>query len=157
MSSLTAIELKNQGNEYYSKHESSFAIESYTKSIELIQTNPDETCPALFVLYSNRSAAHIQDEDYYNGYEDAKESLKLQKNENFKGFYRAAVCAYHLGFIKRSQQLIKEATEIYHQNLQDYSILKLSIEKKIQCMLRWRKPIATAKKSLKNLEEIIER
>ena len=155
--SLTALQLKNQGNEHYSKNKSSLAIQSYSEAIQLVIENEEETSPPLFVLYSNRSAAHIQNEDFYCGFQDAKESLKLKKDENFKGFYRAALCGYHLGFIKRSQQLIKEATEIYHQNLGDYSNLKLSIEKKIKCILRWRKPIATAKKCLKNLEQIIEK
>ena len=155
--SLTPLELKNQGNEHYSKNESTLAIESYTESIKLVLENEENESPPLYILYSNRSAAHIQDEDYYSGYEDAKKSLKLKKDENFKGFYRAAVCAYHLGFIKQSEGLIKEATETYHQNLEDYSSLKLSIEEKIKCILKWRKPIATAKKGLKNLENIIDK
>jgi hypothetical protein len=41
----------------------------------------------------------IQDKNYYSGYEDAKHSLKLKKEENLKGFYRAAIYAYHLTFI----------------------------------------------------------
>lgn len=155
--SSSALQLKTQGNEHYSKNESTLAIESYTGAIKLVLENAEIESPPLYILYSNRSAAHIQDEDYYCGFEDAKKSLKLKKEENWKGFYRAAVCAYHLGFIKRSEELIKEATEIYHQNLEDYSTLKLSIEKKIKCILRWRKPIATAKKGLKNLENIIDK
>jgi tetratricopeptide (TPR) repeat protein len=152
--SLSPLEHKNQGNEYYSNNQPLLAIESYTKAIELLQINPEESLP-LYLLYSNRSAAYIQEKNFYDGYEDAKESLKLKRDGNFKGFYRAAVCAYHLGFVKESENLMKEATEDHHQNLLDYLNLKLSIEKKVQCMTKWRKPIATAKKSLKNLEEII--
>jgi len=152
--SLTPLELKNQGNEYYSNNQSSLAIESYTKAIELLQINPEESLP-LYLLYSNRSAAYIQEKNFYDGYEDAKESLKLKKDGNLKGFYRAAVCSYHLGFVEESKNLIKEATEDHHQNLLDYLNLKLSIEKKVQCMTKWRKPVATAKKGLKNLEQII--
>ena len=144
--SLTLLELKNQGNQYYSNNQSSLAIESYTEAIKLVHIHPEEDVP-LYVLYSNRAAAYIQDEDFYCGYEDAKESLKLKKEGNFKGFYRAAVCAYHLGFVDKSKELIKEATEDHHQNPLDYSNLKLLIEKKVECMTRWRKPVATAKKS----------
>jgi tetratricopeptide (TPR) repeat protein len=154
--SLTPLELKNQGNEYYSNNQSSLAIESYTKAIELLQINPEESLP-LYLLYSNRSAAYIQEKNFYDGYEDAKESLKLKKDGNLKGFYRAAVCSYHLGFVEESKNLIKEATEDHHQNLLDYLNLKLSIEKKVQCMTKWRKPVATAKKGLKNLEQIISK
>jgi tetratricopeptide (TPR) repeat protein len=152
--SLTPLELKNQGNEYYSNNQSSLAIESYTKAIELLQINAEESLP-LYLLHSNRSAAYIQEKNFYDGYEDAKESLKLKKDGNLKGFYRAAVCSYHLGFVEESKNLIKEATEDHHQNLLDYLNLKLSIEKKVQCMTKWRKPVATAKKGLKNLEQII--
>jgi tetratricopeptide (TPR) repeat protein len=153
--SLTPLEYKTQGNEYYSTNQSSLAIQSYTQAIQLIEKNPQEDIP-LYLLYSNRSAAYIQDKDFYGGYEDAKQSLKLKKNENFKGFYRAAICSYHLGFIEKSEEFIKEATNDHNQNLLDYLDLKLLIEKKVKCMKRWRKPVATAKKGLKLLEQIIE-
>jgi tetratricopeptide (TPR) repeat protein len=153
--SLTPLEYKTQGNQYYSSNQSSLAIQSYTQAIQLIEKNPQEDLP-LYLLYSNRSAAYIQDKDFYCGYEDAKQSLKLNKNENFKGFYRAAICSYHLGFIEQSEEFIKEATNDHHQNLLDYLDLKLLIEKKVKCMKRWRKPVATAKKGLKLLEQIIE-
>jgi tetratricopeptide (TPR) repeat protein len=153
--SLTPLEYKSQGNEYYSNNQSSLAIQSYTQAIQLIEKNPQEDLP-LYLLYSNRSAAYIQDKDFYCGYQDEKQSLKLKKNENFKGFYRAAICSYHLGFIQQSEEFIKEATNDHNQNLLDYLDLKLLIEKKVKCMKRWRKPVATAKKGLKLLEQIIE-
>jgi hypothetical protein len=154
--SLIALEYKNEGNEYYSNNQSLLAIESYNEAIKLVENNCEETVP-LYLLYSNRSAAFIQDKNYYSGYEDAKQSLKLKKDQNFKGFYRAAICAYHLGFIQKSEQFIKEATNDHQQNLLDYLDLKLLIEKKVKCMTKWRKPIATAKKGIKNLEQIIEK
>ncbi len=101
--SLTALEYKNQGNEYYSKNEWILAIESYNEAIKLVENNSEEN-PPLYLLYLNRSAAYIQDKNFYNGYEDAKKSLKLKKDENFKGFYRASICAYHLGFIEKSKE-----------------------------------------------------
>jgi len=154
--SLTALEYKNQGNKYYSNNQSLLAIESYNEAIKLVENNCEEN-PPLYLLYSNRSAVYIQDKNFYDGYEDAKKSLKLKRNENFKGFYRAAVCAYHLGFIEKSEEFIKEATQDHQQNLLDYLDLKLLIEKKVKCMKKWRKPIATAKKCIKNLEEIVAR
>jgi len=154
--SLTALEYKNQGNQYYSNNQSLLAIESYNEAIKLVENNCEENVP-LYLLYSNRSAAFIQDKNYYSGYEDAKQSLKLKKDQNFKGFYRAAICAYHLGFIEKSEEFIKEATNDHQQNLLHYLDLKLLIEKKVKCMTKWRKPIATAKKSIKNLEQIIEK
>lgn len=154
--SLTPLELKNQGNDYYSNNESSSAIESYSQAIKLLQTNPEDESLPLYLLYSNRSAAYIQDKNFYSGYIDAKESLKLKKDGNFKGFYRAAVCSYHLGFIEKSEKFIKEAIENHHQNPLDYLQLKRLIEKKVKCMTKWRKPVGTAKKGLKNLEQIIE-
>jgi len=154
--SLTALEYKNQGNEYYSNNQSLLAIESYSEAIKLIENKSQENLP-LYLLYLNRSAAFIQDKNFYSGYEDAKKSLKLKKNENFKGFYRAAICSYHLGFIEKSEEFIFEATKDHKQNLLDYLDLKLLIEKKVKCMKKWRKPIATAKKSIKNLEDIVAR
>ncbi|CAF2588167.1 unnamed protein product [Rotaria sp. Silwood2] len=154
--SSTAMEYKSEGNKYYSNKEWLLAIESYSKSIKLIENNNEDNLP-LYLLYSNRSAAYIQDKNFYSGYEDAKQSLKLKKDENFKGFYRAAICAYHLGFIEQSQQFIKEATQDHQQNLIDYLDLKLLIEKKVNCMKKWRKPVATAKKLIKNLQQIIEK
>jgi translocation protein SEC72 len=154
--SLTAMEYKTAGNAYYSKNDSLSAIESYSKAIKLVENKSDEENVSLYLLYSNRSAAYIQDKDYYSGYEDAKQSLKMKKDQNFKGFYRAAVCAYHLGFIDKSQQFIKEATSDHQQNLLDYLDLKLLIEKKIRWIRKWRKPVATAKKCLKYLQQIIQ-
>ncbi|CAF2009983.1 unnamed protein product [Rotaria magnacalcarata] len=154
--SLNAMEYKTQGNNYYAKNESLLAIESYSEAIKLIENQPEEILP-LYLLYSNRSAAFIQDKNFYSGYEDAKQSLKLKKDENFKGFYRAAICAYHLGFIEQSQLFIKEATKDHQQNLIDYLDLKLLIEKKVNCMNKWRKPTATAKKLIKSLQHIIEK
>lgn len=72
--SLTPLELKNQGNEYYSNNQSSLAIESYSQTIK-IRIDLEESLP-LYLLYSNRSAAYIQDKNFYSGYEDAKQSLK---------------------------------------------------------------------------------
>ncbi|CAF0877940.1 unnamed protein product [Adineta steineri] len=156
--SLTALEYKTQGNQYYSNQQSSLAIQSYTEAIKLIEKNSeDEINLPLHLLYLNRSAAFIQDKDFYSGYQDAKKSLKLKKHENFKGFYRAAICAYHLGFIEKSKEFIREATNDHQQNILDYLNLKLLLEKKDKCMKRWRKPIATAKKGIKLLEQIIEK
>lgn len=154
--SLTAMEYKIKGNKHYSNNESLLAIESYNEAIKLIENKSDENVP-LYLLYSNRSAAFIQDKNFYSGYEDAKCSLKLKKDQNFKGFYRAAICAYHLGFIEKSQEFIKEATEDHKQNILDYLNLKLLLEKKINSMKKWRKPVATAKRLIKNFQKIIEK
>jgi tetratricopeptide (TPR) repeat protein len=153
--SLTALEYKMQGNQHYSNNEPILAIEAYSQAIKVIENTPEDDVP-FYLLYSNRSAAYIQDKDYYSGYEDAKQSLSFKKNDNFKGFYRAAVCAYHLGFIDQSEELIKEATNDHNQNLSDYLDLKLLIETKIKCMNKFRKSVATAKKGLQNLEHIIQ-
>ncbi len=147
--SITAIEYKNQGNKYYSKKEWLLAIESYTQAIKLLKNNPEEKLS----LYSNRSAAYIQEKNFYSGYEDAKQSLKLKKDENCTGYYHAAICAYHLGFIEKCEQLIKEATKNCQENLLDYLDLKFLIEKKVNCM---KKSMTTAQKSLQNLEQIIQ-
>ncbi|CAF3664974.1 unnamed protein product [Rotaria sordida] len=155
--SLTVLEYKTQGNQYYSNNQSLLAIQSYSEAIKLIENKlEEENIVSLYLLYLNRSAAYTQDKDFYCGYEDAKQSLKLKKSENFKGFYRAAICSYHLGFIKQAEEFIKEAINDHQQNVLDYLDLKLLIEKKVQCMKRWRKPIATAKKGLKLLEQIFE-
>ncbi|CAF4816204.1 unnamed protein product [Rotaria sp. Silwood1] len=155
--SLTVLEYKTQGNRYYSNNQSLLAIQLYSEAIKLIENKlEEENVVPLYLLYLNRSAAYIQDKDFYCGYEDAKQSLKLKRNENFKGFYRAAICAYHLGFIEQAEEFIKEAINNHQQNALDYRDLKLLIEKKVQCMKRWRKPVATAKKGLKLLEQIFE-
>ena len=156
--SLTAFEYKTQGNEYYSRNEFLLSIESYTKAIELIENNiPEENDLSLDLLYSNRAAAYIKIKDFYAGYFDAKKSLKLKSEENFKGSYRAALCAYHLGFIDKSKEFIKQATTNHPDKLVDFADLKVLIEKKVQCMTKWRKPVATAKKGLHNLEHIINK
>jgi tetratricopeptide (TPR) repeat protein len=153
---LTAIEYKNQGNQYYANNEPLLAIESYSEAIKIIENNLEENLP-LYLLYLNRSAAYIQEKNFYSGYEDAKQSLLLKKNENFKGFYRAAICAYHLGFIEQSEKFIKEATNDHHQNLLDYLDVKLLIEKKVNSMKKYQKTGLTAIKSIERLQEIIQK
>ncbi|CAF1265954.1 unnamed protein product [Adineta ricciae] len=154
--SLTPSDLKNQGNQYYSNQQSSLAIQSYSQAIQLIENNSHDDVP-LYLLYSNRSAAHIQEKDFYNGYEDAKQSLNLQRNKNAKGFYRLSVCSYHLGYVDEAKRLIREAIDEHKQNVDDYNQLKLIIEKKEKCMKKWRKPTLTVKKSLNMLKSIIDK
>ena len=146
---FTALEYKNQGNEHYMKKQISLAIQSYNEAIKLLENHPDENLP-LYLLYSNRSAAYIQDKDFYSGYEDAKRSLKLQKKDNCKGFYRAALCACHLGFISKSKAFIHEAITEYQGKSQDYSSIQELIEKKVKCMTQYRKPQVTAKRVMKS-------
>ncbi|CAF1238823.1 unnamed protein product [Rotaria sp. Silwood1] len=154
----TALEWKLLGNRQYSNNEFSAAIKSYNEAIQLLQTTGYEqnldNCP-LYLLYSNRSAAYIQEKNFYSGFEDAKQSLSIKKDGNFKSFYRAAICAYHLGFIQQSQNFINEATKNYNQNSFDYQDLKFLIQNKVSCMEKWRKPMITIKKSIKNLQHII--
>lgn len=152
----TALDQKNQGNEFYANKKTSEAIQSYTEAIKLLQIKPEATLP-LHLLYSNRAAAYIQERDFYAGYEDAKRSLKLEKHGNFKGFYRAALCAYHLGFLPTAESLIGEAIKDYHGKPEDYSIVKEMLDKKVKCMAEFRKPQATAKRVLKNLEKVIKK
>ncbi|CAF1482767.1 unnamed protein product [Rotaria sordida] len=154
--SLTAIEYNNQGNKYYLNNESLLSIESYNEAIKLIENNSKENL-SLYLLYLNRSAAYIQDKNFYSGYEDAKYSLKLNQVKNFKALYRAAICLYHFGFIEESQLFIKEAVEDHKTNLIDYLNLKLLIEKKVNTMNKWRKPLTDAKQSIKHLQDIIEK
>lgn len=157
--SSTALHCKNEGNQHYGKHQWALAIEAYSRAIELMHKAPTEEETAdgvdLYLLYSNRSAAHIQDKNFYDGYEDAKRSLELRREKNFKAFHRATVCAYHLGFLEEARTLMREATNEQQQNIVDYHDVQVLIENKDRCMKRWRKPIATAKKGLKNVEYII--
>lgn len=153
---LNAMEYKIEGNEYYKKKQWLSAIDSYNKAIQMIENNVEQD-PPLYLLYLNRSAAYIKDKNFYSGYEDAKKSLKLNRNDNFKGFYRAAVCSYHLGFIEKCNVFIKEGTKDHQENLLDYLNLKLSIEKKVNIMNKYRKTISTAKKSINSLEQILDK
>ncbi|CAF1417345.1 unnamed protein product [Rotaria sp. Silwood1] len=154
--SLTAVEYNNQANKYYLNNESLLSIESYSEAIKLIENNSKENLP-LYLLYLNRSAAYIQDKNFYSGYEDAKYSLNLKNDKNFKALYHAAICLYHLGFIEESQLFIKEAIEDHKNNLIDYLNLKLLIEKKVNTMNKWRKTLTDAKQSIKHLQHIIEK
>jgi hypothetical protein len=51
-------------------------MESYGEAIKPVKNNSDENVP-VYLSHSNRSAAYIQDKNYYSEYEDAKQSLKF--------------------------------------------------------------------------------
>lgn len=152
--SISPLDYKKQANEFYSKQQWSSAIDAYSKAIDLIQTTSDESVP-LYLLYLNRSCVYIQEKNFYDGYQDARQSLKLKAEKNGKGSYCAGICAYHLGFIESATKFADQAIKDQQEKSNDYFDLKLLIEKKVKSMKRWRKNDMTANKSLDKLEQIL--
>mmetsp|Transcript_20153 Transcript_20153/g.20252 ORF Transcript_20153/g.20252 Transcript_20153/m.20252 type:complete len:558 (+) Transcript_20153:129-1802(+) len=97
---MSAIEFKNQGNQFLQSGEYDKAIEAYTQAISLNSTD--------HVFYSNRSAAYLSKGDGLNALNDAEKCIALSaqwpKGYTRKGAalhslkrYDEAVAAYEAG------------------------------------------------------------
>jgi tetratricopeptide (TPR) repeat protein len=93
---------KNQAGKAYTNGKYDKAIILFTEAIELNAT---------YVLYSNRSACHIQLKQWEMGLEDAEKCIQL--NDDFaKGHYRKGLCLSELGRHDEAYLAIKEAYDI---------------------------------------------
>jgi len=152
--SLTPLDYKKQANEYYSKQQWSLAIDAYSKAIEIIRTTTSNESIPLYLLYLNRSSAYIQDKNFFDGYQDARQSLKLKAEANSKGYYCAGICAYRLGFIDKATKYAEQAINGQREEFNGYLDLKYLLEKKVNSIKRWRKNNMTATKCLDRLQQI---
>eukprot|EP00742_Colponemidia_sp_Colp-10_P009493 GILJ01010354.1.p1 GENE.GILJ01010354.1~~GILJ01010354.1.p1 ORF type:complete len:607 (-),score=103.19 GILJ01010354.1:130-1950(-) len=66
---LSAIAWKDKGNEAFALKDYPAAIEAYTKAIEIDSAHA--------VLYSNRSAAYLENDQYEEAFDDAAKTLEL--------------------------------------------------------------------------------
>lgn len=69
---MSALELKECGNNSVKEGRFEEAVLHYTQAIKLEPTN--------FSLYSNRSYAFLKMRQYYHAMEDAKETIRISPN-----------------------------------------------------------------------------
>lgn len=93
-----SLKYKDQGNEFLKAQKYDNAIESYTKAIELDNTNA--------VFYSNRAQVHIKLENYGSAIADCNEALKVDPNM-MKAYYRKGVSLMAILNYKEAQQNFK--------------------------------------------------
>lgn len=88
MSKEKAVQLKNEGNEYFKKKQYQQAIDKYTEAIKL--NSSDVT------FYSNRSACYAALEKWEEAAADGRECIMCDKNF-VKGYFRQALGLQNLG------------------------------------------------------------
>lgn len=90
---VIAEQAKITGNEAFSKNEFAEAEEAYTKSLNLVVVSEDSVLPCIKefagTLYSNRSACHMNLQQYQKALADADLVLKFRPGWT-KGFFRRA-------------------------------------------------------------------
>lgn len=99
-------ELKRQGNVYFAQKEYQQALEKFTLAIAVA---PEE---AQAVLYSNRSAAYAQLEDFKNALADGKRAVEL-KPKWAKGHNRVAMALFGLNRLPQAAVEKKYEGNIY--------------------------------------------
>ena len=78
---------KDEGNKLLKEYHFDNAIESYTTAIEKGKEAVEFPSQKLAIYFANRSFAHIKNENYGLGLNDAEESTKLNPNYE-KAFLR---------------------------------------------------------------------
>lgn len=94
----TAVEWKEQGNILFKNQQFKQAVELYTKAIEL---------EANATFYSNRAAAHLNDNQFKLSLQDCLTASSLDPTM-IKAFFRAARCQMHLGNLDEAMLNLKQ-------------------------------------------------
>lgn len=77
-----AKQYKLDGNENYKQKKFLDAIASYTKGINYLVKELDETAELKSILYSNRAACHVMLKNYQKAIDDCKQALRINpKND----------------------------------------------------------------------------
>ena len=110
----TFADLKNKGNECFKKGEFEYALELYSKALDLSPSN--------HVALSNRSLVFYKLEKFDAALEDAEKCLEANKSWA-KGYIRKATALKALGKYKEAKEACTAGFE-----LQDQSLCKLFVE-----------------------------
>uniref|UniRef100_A0A915MBV5 UNC-45/Cro1/She4 central domain-containing protein n=1 Tax=Meloidogyne javanica TaxID=6303 RepID=A0A915MBV5_MELJA len=107
---LTAENLKNSGNEYFSLDKFSESVDCYSQALAL---KPDNKLR--LTLLKNRAMARLKLEDFEGAESDCDEALKLSPNDA-KALYRRALAREKLDKIGSAFTDAKEALRLLHND-----------------------------------------
>ena len=114
------IALKEKGNQAFISRDYPKAIDYFTKAIELDPTNP--------TLYSNRSAANLELDDYAMAIKDAEKAIQTDP-KFFKGYIRKAQAMRESGDIDAAYKELCESSKLFSGNEDIQGVLgKLKLE-----------------------------
>ena len=103
--STEAIDLKNLGNDLFSKKKYGAAIDKYTEAILMDNT--------VSTFYSNRALCYYKKEQYEKMAEDSSTAISLDKN-NLKGHYLHGLSQIHLDSLEAGITSLALAYEASH-------------------------------------------
>lgn len=115
-----AEELKKKGNDALKKGEAEEAIKLYTEAIQLDPSN--------HVLYSNRCAAYMRQEEFSKALEDAEATVRV-KPDWAKGYSRKGAALMSLDQLREAEEAYREALKLDPNNKDTKSALE-RLEKK---------------------------
>ncbi|KAL8139140.1 hypothetical protein V2J09_005141 [Rumex salicifolius] len=144
----TAIELKEEGNEYVKKGKKHYneAIECYTKAINQNVLGDQETA----ILYSNRAHVNLLLGNNRRALEDAEQAIKLSPS-NVKGYYRAAKAAFSLNLLGDVKSFCEKGIEISPDNKE---LKKLAKQVTVRLMEQERHK-AEVSKALQSAQDLV--
>mmetsp|Transcript_562 Transcript_562/g.866 ORF Transcript_562/g.866 Transcript_562/m.866 type:complete len:262 (+) Transcript_562:59-844(+) len=105
----SADELKQLGNDAFSKKDFDEAISFYSEAIKISPTN--------HVLFSNRSACYAGKKEWTAASEDAKSCIKLDPTF-IKGYYRLANALIEIEELDAAHSTIKQGLNVDQNNVQ---------------------------------------
>jgi DnaJ family protein C protein 7 len=98
-----AVQLKNEGNEFFKQKEYDKAIDCYTKAINLNPMDPS--------YYANRAACWLGKKNYKKCIDDSNECLHIDQNF-VKAHKRKGLAYYYLGDTKEAKLCLQRAVEL---------------------------------------------
>ncbi|XP_027178193.1 tetratricopeptide repeat protein 4 homolog [Coffea eugenioides] len=109
----TAIELKENGNEYVKKGKKHYsdAIDCYTRAISQKALSDAEQS----ILYCNRAHVNLLLGNYRRALQDAEEAIKLSPT-NVKAFYRAVKASMSLSLLAEAKSYCEKGLELSPEN-----------------------------------------
>uniref|UniRef100_A0A803LAD2 Uncharacterized protein n=1 Tax=Chenopodium quinoa TaxID=63459 RepID=A0A803LAD2_CHEQI len=119
----TALELKNEGNEYVKKGKKHYkdAIDCYTRAINQKGLGESETS----VLFANRAHVNLLLGNNRRALEDAEQAVKLSPT-NVKAIYRAAKASFALDMLKEAITYCEQGLELSPDNEDLKKLVKLA-------------------------------
>ncbi|XP_039614737.1 protein unc-45 homolog B isoform X1 [Polypterus senegalus] len=104
------IQLKDEGNKYFQANDYTNAIQSYTKALQLCK---DKKVGA--VLYRNRAACHLKQENYVQAASDASRAIDVDAAD-VKALYRRCQALEKLGKLDQAFKDVQRCATIEPRN-----------------------------------------
>lgn len=122
----TALELKDQGNEYVKKGKKHYkdALDCYTRAINQKSLGESETS----ILFANRAHVNLLLGNNRRALEDAEQAIKLSPT-NVKAFYRAAKASFALDLFREVITYCERGLELSADNEELRKLVKLARDK----------------------------